>query len=298
MMFTVTFVAGSAVIYVIAPMVGPRMTAYFRAEAPPSVEEAASPDVAGSGNAQADAQETARPANVPLKTLEDDDVSPALEGVFLARASEQPGWGITSRKTPYYKADGTYVGTLEGGILFDCAGTYTSSKGEMVECRFLKEGMSSGTFFVGRKDALFFTASHRKLSKARVRALTEYYQLSGRVEARRTELLEKGAERNPHFAAARASHEAYQKHIQDAKRLQQMRDTQTDAKRMEVEDKLREMKLKEVALKKTFEEAQDKFTAWKKEHAGELAKPDDDADIKAWTQRKKELAAALPGLAH
>jgi acetyl/propionyl-CoA carboxylase alpha subunit len=233
----------------------------------------------------------------PMKTPEDDDMSPVLEGIYPAQSNEQPGWGVTSRKIPYYKADGTYVGTVEGGILFDCGKTHTSSRGAMIECTFLQEGIPHDTFFIGRKDAQFFTASYQKLSKSRTQALKGYYALSGKIEARRLELLEKGANQNPHFASARVAHDTFQKHIQDAKQLELQRDKLEGTRRMELEDKLREMKMKESALKKTFEEAQDKFTAWKKTHADSLPQPENDKDIQEWTREKKRLAAALPGLA-
>lgn len=293
--YFVTFVVGSAVVYVVAPKVGPAVAACFRAGEPSSGVEGAI--VPGPAENAPPAAAPARPADVPLKTLDEDDMSPALAGVFLARASEPPAWGVTSHKISYYKADGSYVGTVEGGVLFDCANTITSSKGSMIECRFLQEGMPDAQFLIGRKDAVFFIGSHKRLSKARVRALKDYYALNGKVEARKAELLEKGASQNPHFAAARVAHEAYQKNIQEAARLEQMRSKLADEKRMELEEQLRELKLKEIRLKKAFEEAQDKFTAWKKDHAADLPQPENDADIQAWTQEKKRLAAALPGLA-
>ena len=90
MIFAVVFVAGSVVVYVAAPVVGPRVVAHFRVESP-LVEEASPSD-------SVEVQDAARSAApVTVKTLDDEEVSPALEGVFLARASEQPGWGITSR---------------------------------------------------------------------------------------------------------------------------------------------------------------------------------------------------------
>ena len=292
MIFFATFIVGSMAIYAYAPKAAPRVLAFFHAEGSPAEDPMVS-HVPVKVEA-----EPVRPAPEPLKTLDDDDVSPALEGIFPARSNEQPGWGITSHRVSYYKADGSYAGTVEGGVIFDCTKTVTSSKGTMIECRFLQEGMTDDPFLIGRKDAQFFTASHQKMSKSRTQALKDYYALNGKIEVRRTELLEKGAEQNPHFIAARVAHEAFQKNIQEAKRLEQMRDTLSDSKRVALEDKLRELKLKEVTLKKNFEEKQDKFVAWKKAHAAELPKPEDDTTIQEWAREKKRLAAALPGLAY
>jgi len=293
--FVVTSVVGSVVIYVAAPLVGPRLMVYFRgAESPVAKETVTAQDV----NEQTVAPIQPAPVTPPKAHQDEGDVSPALEGVYPAKSNEPPGWGVTSHKVSYYKADGSYAGTVEGGVLFDCIKTVTSSKGAMVACRFLQEGMPDELFLIGRKDAQFFTATHQKLSKSRIQALKDYYALNGKIEARRAEILERGAQRNPYFADARATHEAFQKHIQEAKRLEQMRDKLTDTKRMELEDQLREMKLKEVTLKKTFEETQEKYVSWKKAHAADLPDPENDADIKKWKQEKKRLADALPGLAY
>ena len=279
-------------------MAGPRVAAFFRAEAPPA--EMPQPDIVSEGGGQVDAQPVAPvspPPVTPTKAPNDEEPSPALVGIYPARSNELPGWGVTSHKIPYYKADGTYVGTVEGGVLFDCGKTLTSSRGVMIECRFQQDDLPGDTFFIGRKDAQFFTSTYRKLSKSRVQALKQYYALNGKIEARRTEIMEKGANQNPYFAPARAAHEAYQKHIQDAQQLEQMRDKIEGTKRMELEDKLRALKMNEGTLRKAFEETQEKFTAWKKAHAADLPKPENDADTQEWTREKKRLAAALPGLA-
>ena len=296
MIFFVTFVVGSVVIYMVAPVAGPWMMACFRKGGPP-------PEDAGDGIETKVAPiesfvPPAPPADVPQKPPEDEDTPPALAGVFPTKSNEQPGWGVTSRRVSYYTLNGTYVGTLDGGILFDCEGTITSEgKGTMVKCRFLHAGMPDDLFLIGRKNAQFFTSTHRKLLKAKIQALKDYYALSANIEARKAELLESGAQRNPYFAEARAAYEAFQKSVQNAKQLEQMRDKLTDAKRMELEDQLRELKLKEVEVKKTMDEANEKFAAWKKAHAAELPQPEDDANIQEWTREKRRLAAALPGLA-
>ena len=284
MIFFGTFVVGSVFIYAFAPKVGPGLVARFRAEPLTHAEYQL--------EAVSDAN-TPQPEQ-PLRTLEHEEVSPALEGIFLAKANEQPGWGITSHRISYYKADGSYEGTVEGGILFDCVNTVTSSKGSMIECRFLEEG-TGDLFLIGRRDAMFYTGTHKRLLRSKIQALKDYYALNGKIETRKTELLEK---RSPHFTAARAAYEAFLKNVQEAKQLEQTRDKLTGVKRMELEDKLRELKLKEVGLKKTLDEANDKFAEWKKTHAADLPKPEDDTNIQEWMREKQRLAAALPGLAY
>jgi len=295
MIFNVTAVVGSVGIYIAAPMAGPHVMAFFRMEAPPVAEPLL--EAVSAGGTDEPPAPVRSPADAPAASDERDS-SPSLLEIYPARSNEQPGWGVTSHKIPYYKADGSNAGMVEGGVLFDCGKMSTSSKGVVIECRFLQEGMPGGTFFIGRKDAQFFTSTHQKLSKSRLQALKSYYALNGKIEARRAEILEQGANQNPYFASARAAHEAYQKHIQDAQQLEQMRDKLEGTKRMDLEDKLRAMKMNEGALTKTFKETQDKFTEWKKAHADSVPKPEDDTNIQEWTREKKRLAAALPGLAY
>lgn len=241
------------------------------------------------------------PRKVPPKkkeVLPEDDsfVSPALEGIYYARASEQPGWGVTHQKTPYYSGKGTYLGTIDSGEILTCLkGKLVSSKGDLLECQL--RGSTNAPLLIARKDAHFFTGDYNKLAAKQIQMLASYYQLNGKIADRRRKLLEDGASMNPHFQSSRAAYVALTKNIDEAKLLQQQLATATDSKKMALDEQLRALKVKETGLKKEFEETQKNFVEWRTKHAAQLPNPETDPTMKTWMAEKQKMIAALPGLA-
>jgi hypothetical protein len=241
-----------------------------------------------------------KPPPKKKQVLPEDEsfVSPALEGVFYARASEHPGWGITYQKTTYYNSKGAYQGLIAGGTLLNCLKEkLTSSKGELLECQPDSAIKTNSPIFIARKDAHFFTGDYNKLVVKQLEMLKDYYLLNGKISDRRKKLMEDGATLNPHFLASRAAYVALTENIEEASALQKKLATATDSKKMALDEALRALKIKETKLKATFEEEQKKFVEWKKAHANEIPNPDMDSMIKTWDAEKKKMIAALPGLA-
>ncbi len=223
-------------------------------------------------------------------------VSPALEGIYYARASEHPGWGITHQKTVYYNGKGVYLGTIPSGEILKCLkGKLSSSKGDLIECQPLSS--TNAPLLIARKDAHFFTGDYNKLATKQVEMLITYYQLNGKIAERRRKLLDEGANLNPHFQASRAAYSELTKNIEDAKQLQQQISGATGQKKIQLDEQLRALKVKETGLKISFEENQKSFVAWKKQHASQLPNPETDPTIQSWHTDKQKLLAALPGLA-
>jgi hypothetical protein len=241
------------------------------------------------------------PPNAPpnkKEVLPEDDsfVSPALEGIYYARASEHPGWGVTHQKTSYYNDKGTYLGTIDSGELLNCLkGKITSSKGDLLECQLRRS--TNAVLFVTRKDVHFFTGDYNKLAAKQIQMLVSYYQLTAKIAERRRKILEDGAALNPHFQASRAAYLALTKNIEETKLLQQQQATATDSKKMALDEALRALKIKETGLKNTFDAAQNNFVEWKTQHASQVPNQETDPTIKTWIAEKQKLIAALPGLA-
>jgi len=298
-------VIGTIGMYVVAPYArsyvaglrgsGPSESAPLNAAAPvPTVAVAAAPVATP---AREPLSEDREPVATPAQPQEDEDVPPAVSGIYLVSYGDRPGWGITNQRTVYYKPDGTRVGTVPGGVLFDMGATHKSTKGIMVECRFVEYGVTNGLFLVGRKDVLLFTASYTKLTPRQKEALKTYYALNGKIESRKAELLQAAAVKNPHLAEANAAYKAFNTHVEKAQALTLQRDRATDQERARIEDQLRELKVKEVQLKITLDAANRKFREWKLQHGNEIAKPESDPSIKQWTQEMAKFRPRVPGLA-
>lgn len=291
-----SLVIGTSGVYVAAPLARPYVSGLFapRAQQPPPAPEAPTRSLPPPVAQAAPAQPAATP---PPPHAEEEDSPPALQGIYLAAYGDRPGWGITSQRATYYKLDGSRMGSFPGGVLFDCKDNHKSSKGVMVEGLFFQNGVTNGPFLISRKDVNLFTSSHTKLTPRQREALHTYYALSGNVGTRKNELLQASALKNPHYAEANAAYQAFLAHVEKAQELTAKRDRATELDKSLLEDQLREMKVAETRLKATLEAVNQKFREWKNKHANEIAKPENDPDIKRWSAEMASLRQIVPGLA-
>ena len=226
-----------------------------------------------------------------------EELPPALHGIYLAQRGERPGWGVTHQRTVYYTLDGGHAGHVEGGALLDFHGTRTSSKGGMVECILQEDNVPATPMLVSASDVYLFTGDHRKLSPQQRDNLKAYYALTGKIAARKKELLQQAADRNPFFAEYQAAYKTLMAHIEKAKELSLKRDKASELEKMRIEDSLRQMKMAETQLRKTYDAIHLKVRTWKEQHANEIAKPENDAQVQQWTQQRLALIPRVPGLA-
>lgn len=285
-----SLVIGTAGVYVVAPLARPHLAG------PPDRQASPAPGAPSLSLPQQPPAETAQ-TQPTAKPEEEAEVSPAMRGVFLATRGDPPGWGITSQRSTYYKLDGSRVGSFSAGVLFDCKESRKSSKGVMVEGLFFQDGVTNGPYLVSRKDVRLFTASHTNLSARQCSALQAYYVLNGKVFTRKNELLQASASKNPHFAAANDAYQAFLAHVEKSKEMTAKRDRATELDKALLEDQLRELKAAETRLKANLEAANQKFREWKNQHASEVAKPENDTDIKNWSAEMATLRPVVPGLA-
>jgi hypothetical protein len=299
--FVIIFTCGSVALYYYAPMCSSTVVPYVPNWLKPQDPTLASTTlITNIVTATIVPKDSVKKTPPPIKKVilpEDESfVSPALEGIYYARASEHPGWGITFQKTPCYNDKGNHLGTIESGELLNCLkGKLTSSKGDLLECQ--PRSTTNAPLLIARKDAHFFTGDYTKLAAKQMQMLATYYQLNGKIIERRRKLLDESANMNPFFQSTKTAYAALTKNIEEAKELQQKLGTATDSKKMALDEQLRALKIKETSLKLAFEEAQKKFKDWRTLHAAQLPNADTDSTIKAWAAERQKLVSSLPGLA-
>ena len=291
--YLTTAIVGTAGVYIAAPLARPYIPDAVkhmvqRASAQQPSEEAEPPRM------------VTRPPAAAMANQDtvSDELPPALHGIYLARSDEKPGWGITRHQASYYLPSGTRVGHVDGGIVFSFQNTRTSSKGNMVECILYEDGIPATPMLVNTADILLFTGDYRQLSRNQLADLKLYYALGGKIATRKRELLQESAQKNPFFTKYQASYQTLMAHVEKAKELTVQRDKAMDKERMRIEDKLSEMKVAEVQLRKDYDAIHQKFRAWKDLHANELTKPEDDPSVKQWAQQQTDLIPRVPGLAY
>lgn len=302
--YVLTAVVGTAGVYVMAPLARPYVEAVFGKPelAPPSA--AAGAEHSGGLELKTvaplpPAEEESVPSrpDKPAVADEGDEMAPAMNGIYLAARGERPVWGITFQRATYYGLDGARLGHVPGGVLLDYREARVSSIGNMVECVLRENGTPSAPRLVSKKDVYLFTGSYTNLSDKQRANLQAYYALSGKVGVRKVELLQAAAAKNPFFATYNKAYRAYMAHIDAAKALTAKRDRATEAEKTRLEEQLREMKVAETALRTEYDAIHAKFRLWKEQHANEIAKAENDADVQKWTQEMTALRSSIPGLA-
>jgi hypothetical protein len=296
-------VVGTAGVYVAAPLARPYVEPFFgRRNFSPAAHQEQQPaamievkNVAPLSSVTTEPEPSAPAA--AAASDEGDEVSPAMNGIYPAARNEKPGWGITFQRTSTYGLDGARLGHVPGGVLLEYRNARVSSAGNMVECVLLENGTPSAPRLVSKKDVCLFTGTYAKLSAKQRSALLAYYTLSGKIGQRKTELLQASAARNPYFSEYNQAYKTYMAHIDKAKALTAQRDKATELDKSRLEDRLREMKVAETALRTQYDALHAKFRAWKQEHANEIAKAENDPDVKRWTQEMAALRQRVPGLA-
>jgi len=302
LLYILLLITGSMAIYLKAPLltdtIMPYVPEYLKPNDPSLAKTTYVTNIVKGTIVHQEAPVKKQPPQKVVVPEEETFVSPALEGIYFARSSEQPGWGVTHQKTSFYTDKGAHRGLLEGGAIFICRkGKLSSSKGDLLECQLIAGSLTNSTVLIARKEAHFFTGDYTKLAKKQIDMLSEYYRLNTQMIERKKKLLEEGAARNPYFQSSRTAYLALTKNIEEAKATQQKLATATDAVKTALDEQMRAFKMKETPLKAAFEAEQKKFVEWKQLHASELPNPDTDSQMKTWRDQKAKLISALPGLA-
>ncbi len=312
--FGLTAVISTACVYVAAPLARPCMAAFFGKKAPlpasldaPAVaaQHAApvlrrfTPETESQEAPQAAANALPEGAAAVLQQDDADDTPPAMHGIFLASRGERPSWGITNQRATTYQLDGTRQGHVSGGVVLEYKDARNSSIGNMVECRLIENGVTSAPpCLVSRKDIYLFTGPYAALSPRQRKNLQAYYELSGKIAMRKTELLQASAAKNPFFSQYSASYKAFMAHIEAGKALTAQRDSATELDKSRLEDQLREMKIAETRLRAEYESVHLKFRTWKDQHANEIAKAENDVEVVKWSKEMQALRSGIAGLAY
>ncbi len=307
--YLLTATVATAVVYVAGPLARPYLQPIFASTAEvsngdlDSQQPAAILAITKSQQTPAPVRSsTTTPATAPDNRSsafsdDDDDMPPALKKIFIANARDTPEWGITRQEANFYQLDGTRLGKIGGGMIFACDQIRNSSRGAMVECRFKQSSGNEKTVLLSRKEVHLFTGKFEDLSKKQQDALQQYYTLTGKITARKAEVLEAASQKNPHFKSYQAAYKRYLDHVEKAKGLVAQRDAATGLTRANLEDQLRNTKAEESRIKAELDATDTKYREWKAQHPESQVNPADDPQIKRWNSELPALRKVIPGLA-
>ena len=221
---------------------------------------------------------------------------PLPPGVRLvSQGGVAPAWGIVQKQANRYSPDGMRTGRIEAGTFIRCLGTTSSSKGPMAVCLPETLGQAPGAkTLVSVSDLLLFTGSPQSLSDRQRQALRTYYEVDSQITLRRNDLLQAASAKNPHFAAYQTAYQKLTAHIANSRKAVYHRDHAAGGvARVQAQERLYAAQMEEKRLQMALDEAQQKFTAWRSEHADELAMPEQDEAIMKLSEQKRTLSAVL-----
>jgi len=221
------------------------------------------------------------------------------KGILLVqRGDVAPAWGVVRQQANYYWTDGRRAGLVDAGALVEYRKAVPSPKGLLADCLIcVTNGSAPARALIRQKDLHLFTGSYGELSAAQVKDVRTYYELAGKKSARRTELLQASAAKNPFFSAYRSAYQALMAHVEKNQAALDCRDRAVDDERVQAQARLYELRMDERRLRIVYEEAEKKFKDWKKAHAEELQAPDEDPDMALWSKLQRMLAPGIAGLA-
>ena len=235
--------------------------------------------------------------NIPERNVEpkkDEDMGTVTTVVF---SGPQSGWGITKTATPYYSAEGKYLGMLPGGTLFDYSAVKTSSKNMVLEAKVRQDGDWTGPFLLDGTSLAIFEGKPDNINPQTIADLTGYFSITSKLAERKDALEKAGYEKSPGFEAARRAQERYSESIRQAAELSAQADKATGSAKSKLDDQLRALKYEQVRIKAEADKEAAGYKAWKDANPLPPETLRDDPEIAALEQQLAPLKAKIGALA-
>lgn len=214
----------------------------------------------------------------------DDDMLPSLRGVEQA-VPRKAKWGVLNDEAEIEKLDGTSCGKVAGGRFFTIV-EYDAKKSEP---RFIGNFMPKPLPYsvsVSADKINCFTGAPENLSERQRQCLHQYYELRGKAQARKREVLRTIALKSPYARETAAALKAFR---ECAKKVEAAGETASDSNRKATYELSR--------LKAKFTQLNEKHKQWKQRHASELPDPEKDKQYLKFMEEAAKYSDPIAGLA-
>ncbi len=206
------------------------------------------------------------------------------------------GWGVVKDSTVYYNKKGIKEQDAQVGDLF----VYNKvvkikGKGSAFYANVLRDQKPLGIFIFSAKACVAFSGSYGTLTEEQQLAITEYFkivkaQVQIENKARATHL-----EKSPDGKAIARFKQAYNKSFEIAKRYKaEAKKARTNAQRMAIMDKQRELKGTQSAIKIKITELQKQSEKWLKTHPFSIKAVQQLPAYKSLEVKRLDLKKTLP----
>lgn len=227
------------------------------------------------------------------------------ESPRLAKTGDTASWGITCDVLPYYDTKGSKIGLIPGGVVVQCL-EYREIQGinclrvatkEPAVDRTLRES----SFLLLPESLVLLTGRPESLSEAQLTALRAFYTLEGRIRKRAQEMFRELNPGNPYKQEYVEANRVFTEMIEEIKGLIKDRDAATGGEKIQLEDRLRELRYKQNDARRQLLDVQKRYRVWKERNPEAAAvkqfNPDQDDQIAAMREEQRKYRSDLGSLA-
>ena len=224
--------------------------------------------------------------NVTEETPDDKKgKSPAALGINRVHTL-QAKWAVLQASTPVIKLNGDIMGNAPAGSVFFVEKRIPNASGMIYEGRFNSKKMTK-TVRIDAKYVIPFSGDYNKLSDHHKETLKKYYELNGKAEERKAEVLKENLSKSPYLAKAAA---ALKKYNTASKRFKEIKNMPEDFRRKAT--------YKLTQLKDQVQELNQKHKEWKEQHQSELNDYINDPKYIEIIAEREKFHDEIPGLAY
>lgn len=222
----------------------------------------------------------------------------------LAKTGDTASWGITCDVLPYYDTKGSKIGLIPGGVVVQCL-EYREIQGinclrvttkEPAVDRTLRES----SFLLLPESLVLMTGRPENLGEQQLTALRAFYTLEGRIRKRAQEMFRELNPGNPYKQEYVEANRVFTELLEEVKQLIKNRDAATGSEKIQLEDRLRELRYKQNDARSRLLDVQKRYRAWKERNPEAAAvkqfNPNQDEQIATMREEQQKYRGDLGNL--
>jgi hypothetical protein len=198
----------------------------------------------------------------------------------------QAKWAVLQKKTQVLNLDDSVMGNAPAGAVFFIEKKLPGDSGMIYEGRFHSTKMTK-TVRIVSSDVISFSGDFNQLPDAQKEALKKYYELTGKAEERKAEVLKENLAKSPYLSEAAKELKKYNTATERFKSIKNPS-----------EDFRREATYKLSQLKDKIQTLNQKHKEWKETHQAELGDYTSDAKYNAIIAEREKYRDEIPELAY
>ncbi len=237
---------------------------------------------------------------IPSPTASPAPAMPPAPAVVIQQPSSDPNamWGaVISDETALFDREGRRLRTVPAGSLVDVSRVQQSPNGEIITGTVHSRDGRFTDVILRRDDTDLYTGARLADSTLEQRtAVSKRAETLGAIEARQKAVAAAALDRNPYQEPLRRVLGEYQKLAREAENLKRAFDAANGAQRMDIANRLRELKNEQAIITPRYRDLRNQRDDWNRKDNAEAVNPENDPQIRALRTRLSELEDQISNL--